>query len=364
MARRLWVSALLSVLLLGTATHATAADQVEVRSGDTLSGLARRHGSSARLIAAANGLRPDYVIRVGQKLLIPDDDEPMPQRSHVVASGETLAKIARRYDVPIKDLVAANRLRSEHHIRIGQELVVPGGPGGAPAARAAAAPPEPADPGLQVLQVPGAAPAFYFEPEGPGRLGLRPVFVYLHGRGAIVGPYCQRWAKVVRHFGWLVCPQGPEDRGEGGKRGWGSNWAAGRHTAMAALQALRDKYGRRVQLYGNTIMGFSEGAFMAMNVGLMEPRTFNRWLILAPDTDYWGPHQLETLDRHRDRIRRVYLITGQRDVVYEEMPKVRKWLRSAGVDVRISTPEDMGHTVALETKPAMYKAALSWLSNG
>ncbi len=37
---------------------------------------------------------------------------------------------------------------------------------------------------------------------------------------------------------------------------------------MAAIQVLRKKYGRRVQLYGNTLIGFSEGAYAAMNVGV------------------------------------------------------------------------------------------------
>jgi len=31
------------------------------------------------------------------------------------------------------------------------------------------------------------------------------------------------------------------------------------HATMAAINALRDKYGRRVQLWGNTLIGFSEG---------------------------------------------------------------------------------------------------------
>jgi LysM repeat protein/predicted esterase len=362
MRRRLLLPALLATLLL--AAPAVASTDVEVREGDTLSGIASRHGVSVSKVAAANGIRPDSVIRVGQKLTVPDAAQGPPRRMHVVVSGETLVRIAKRYDASVKDLVAANGLRSEHHIRIGQRLIVPGTAAASPdAEKDDNGGPDPRDTGMQVLQVPGAMPAYYFEPEGPGRLGLRPVLMYLRGRGARPAEYCRRWARVVRRFGWLVCPQGPEDRGEG-KRGWGSSWAAGRHSAMASLQALRDKYGRRVQLYGNTIMGFSEGAFMAMNVGLMEPRAFNRWLILAADTDYWGPNQLETLGRHRHRIRRVYLITGQKDLVHDETVKVKQWLSTAGVDVRVSTPRDLGHSVALESKPAMYKAALTWLSSG
>ena len=60
-------------------------------------------------------------------------------------------------------------------------------------------------------------------------------------------------------------------------------------------------------------------------------------------------------------MRRVYLITGRHDDVVDDAAQVRKWLTDAGVPVRVSTPKDMGHEVALDTKPAMYQAALRWL---
>jgi predicted esterase len=101
-----------------------------------------------------------------------------------------------------------------------------------------------------------------------------------------------------------------------------------------------------------------------MNVGLREPHTFNRWLILGADTDYWGAAGIATLPEAKGRVRRVYLITGRHDDVVGDAAEVRKWLVKAGVPVRVSTPKDMGHEVALETKPAMYQAALRWLAQG
>jgi predicted esterase len=251
---------------------------------------------------------------------------------------------------------------------VDQKLVIPGSVG-APAAVAPAAAKEEKPTamaqatGMQELAVPGSAPAYYYEPSGAGKSGMRPVIVYLHGRGAEPRKYCQRWARVARNLGWLVCPSGPEDRGNG-TRGWANNWLAGRNVVMAAIDALRHKYGRRVQLYGNTLIGFSEGAFVAMNVGLREPHTFNRWLILGADTDYWGPSGLAALPEARGRVRRVYLITGGHDDVVDDAAQVRKWLTGAGVPVRVSTPRDMGHEVALETKAGMYQAALRWLAQG
>ena len=291
---------------------------------------------------------------------------------HVVAKGQTLGAIARRYRVTIEALCNANKMRRNARIKPGQRLVVPD-PDDKDGSRAKReredpkAEPEERQPsgeawtqGRQMLPVPGAPPAYYYEPLGRGRLGMRPVIVYLHGRGGSPEQDCMRWAPVARPFGWLMCPSGPEDRSGG--RGWANNWAAGRGVVMAALQGLREKYGRRVQLYGNTLIGFSEGAFVAMNIGPREARTFNRWLILAADDDYWGAAGPDLLARARSRMRRVYLITGKQDGVHQGTERVRAMVRRAGIPVQMSMPADMGHTVALESKRAMYRAALTWLN--
>jgi predicted esterase len=296
-----------------------------------------------------------------------------PAQWHVVVAGQTLGSIARRYRISIEALCNANGIRRRDPIRPGQRLIVPGRAdrdgSRARSTRAAGAPAGgggavPASESAEALVVPGApAPAWYFEPTGPGRLGLRPVLMYLHGRGAHPASECRRWARVARRMGWVVCPSGQEDRG-GGARGWDNNWPGAHGVVMSTLQALRDKFGRRVQLYGNTLIGFSEGAYVAMNVGVREPRAFNRWLILAADADYWGGMGVEALAQNHALVRRVYLITGKQDMVNEGTLQVRRWLERERVAVRMSMPEDMGHEVRLETKPAMYQAALRWLERG
>jgi hypothetical protein len=60
----------------------------------------------------------------------------------------------------------------------------------------------------------------------------------------------------------------------------------------------------------------------------------------------------------------VYLITGQQDSVYESTLQVRQWLQQAHVTTRVSTPADMGHELALESRSGMYQAALVWLEKG
>jgi predicted esterase len=305
-------------------------------------------------------------------------------KEHVVGDGQTLGKIAKRYQISIAALCKANGITRREKIKAGQRLVIPDSNGAdasdtvnASVAADVEERPEPEsrkdrereDPddrslggGLRQIDLPGAAPAYYYEPQGRGRLGLRPVLVYLHGRGGHPEADCRRWASLARRYGWLVCPSGPVPYGDG--RAWDNNWPSAHHATMAAINALRDKYGRRVQLWGNTLIGFSEGAYAAMNVGVREPRTFNRWLILAANSKYWGGPGLEALGSAKNRVRRVYLITGEHDGVIEGTHQVEQWLQKAGVPTKVMTPSNMGHEVPLEKKTEMYRSALTWLDNG
>ncbi len=44
---------------------------------------------------------------------------------HVVAKGDTLATVARKYGVPVADLAKANNLANPNDIKVGQKLVIP-----------------------------------------------------------------------------------------------------------------------------------------------------------------------------------------------------------------------------------------------
>jgi predicted esterase len=314
------------------------------------------------------------------------------ETTHTVYDGQTIGRIAKRYNISIEQLCEANKMTRRDRIKPGQTLIIPDRdssrrePSAAKddaAAEEPEAPPqpapkqEPAEPeakpepkpkttvlpgGLRVLDIPGAGPAYYFEPSGPGRQSLRPVLVYLHGRGGHPAEDCRRWAPVARRLGWLVCPSGPGATGDG--RGWNNTWMIAHRAAVKAVQALRDRYGRRVQLRGNTLIGFSEGAYAAMNVGVREPRTFNRWLILAGDAKYWGGPGMTALHENRGMLRRVVLMTGEQDSVLPGTQTAAEWLRKARVPTRVYTLKGVGHELALQRRPATYRAALIWLEKG
>lgn len=312
------------------------------------------------------------------------------ETTHTVYDGQTIGGIAKRYNISIAELCEANKMTRRDRIKPGQTLIIPDRDSTRreraatqdAADEPATAPEPPPKPeadvpksepkpepkptvlpgGLRVLDIPGAGPAYYFEPSGPGRQSLRPVLVYLHGRGGHPAEDCRRWAPVARRLGWLVCPSGPGATGDG--RGWNNTWMIAHRAAVKSVQALRDRYGRRVQLRGNTLIGFSEGAYAAMNVGVREPRTFNRWLILAGDAKYWGGPGMTALNENRGLLRRVVLMTGEQDSVLPGTQTAAEWLRKARITTRVYTLKGVGHELALQRRPATYRAALVWLEKG
>lgn len=112
-----------------------------VRSGEHLTGIARRYGSTISAIARANGIANPSYLQVGQRLTIPTlTTASVPtvavaaaapaaapvSRSHTVASGENLSVIAERYGTTIAAIAAANAISKPSLIHPGQRLTIPG----------------------------------------------------------------------------------------------------------------------------------------------------------------------------------------------------------------------------------------------
>jgi murein DD-endopeptidase MepM/ murein hydrolase activator NlpD len=77
------------------------------------------------------------------------------ERVHLVAQGDTLGGVARRYRVAVSTLVAANRLRSERAVlRVGQRLIIPATSNAAPPSTAGTTP----SPGTKAAPARAAAP--------------------------------------------------------------------------------------------------------------------------------------------------------------------------------------------------------------
>lgn len=103
-----------------------------VRSGDTLSGIAARHGMGVDRLRSLNDLGEGF-IHPGQSLRVTGTAAKPAKRSagrptsrHTVRSGETLSGIAVRYDMSLARLAKLNRVSTDDFIHPGTRLLVTG----------------------------------------------------------------------------------------------------------------------------------------------------------------------------------------------------------------------------------------------
>ena len=112
-------------------------NRIAVADGDTLYAISRRYGVPMRAIIDANRLTPPFRLVRGTNLALPQ------VRTHLVRPGDTLASVARQHGVDASTLASANHLAPPYVIRTGETLVLPAAvegaapPSGQPAPRAA-----------------------------------------------------------------------------------------------------------------------------------------------------------------------------------------------------------------------------------
>lgn len=138
-------------------------NRYRVAKGDALSGIAARYDVRLSTLAAANNIQSPYTLYPGEVLRIPED-APLPAmrpeirqtalpsakpsqsymwrrqaiprsavdgERYVVTSGESLALIASKHDLTLRDLVGANQIDPPYRIEPGQVLIIPAKEGGA-----------------------------------------------------------------------------------------------------------------------------------------------------------------------------------------------------------------------------------------
>jgi LysM repeat protein len=115
-----------------------------VKAGDSLFGIATRHGVKLGALLSANKMTIDSVIMPGMVLTLPagavsqsappPPAQPATGGSYTVKAGDSLGAIARRNGVSLRALLAANNLVATSLILPGMTLVLPAGATAAPAA--------------------------------------------------------------------------------------------------------------------------------------------------------------------------------------------------------------------------------------
>lgn len=90
-----------------------------VQSGDTLSGIAERYGTTYQHLAEINGIENPNLIYIGQQIKI-----DAIATTYTVVSGDTLSQIAQRFNTSVSDLANKNGIENPNLIYVGQTLTI------------------------------------------------------------------------------------------------------------------------------------------------------------------------------------------------------------------------------------------------
>jgi LysM repeat protein len=96
-----------------------------VKPGDSVAKVADFHGVSQDDLRAANGMKKGQALKAGQEIAIPMVLRGGATRSHVVRKGDTLASIAKKHKVKVKNLAAENKLKPGDNLKLGRTLLIP-----------------------------------------------------------------------------------------------------------------------------------------------------------------------------------------------------------------------------------------------
>ena len=99
-----------------------------VKKGDTLSGIASRYGTTYQVLASYNGISNPNLIGVGQTIKIQNVTMShitnTSSRTYIVKSGDTLSSIAKKYGTTYQKIAKDNNISNPNKIYPGQKLTI------------------------------------------------------------------------------------------------------------------------------------------------------------------------------------------------------------------------------------------------
>ncbi len=100
-----------------------------VRSGDNLSGIAKRYGTTVSNLCSINNISANTTLQIGQKISLSGASSKTTTTSsqstdgyHIVKSGDTLSGIASKYNTTVSELCRLNNITSRTTLQLEQKI--------------------------------------------------------------------------------------------------------------------------------------------------------------------------------------------------------------------------------------------------
>ncbi|HEO99479.1 MAG TPA: peptidoglycan endopeptidase [Epsilonproteobacteria bacterium] len=120
---------LISLAVASMATTYASAATHTIKKGETLSAIAKANKTTVAQLCKLNGLKKNDTLKVGKVLTVSGAQntvQAVQTAQHKVKSGETLSAIAKANKTTINQLCKLNGLKKSSTLKVGQVLTVPG----------------------------------------------------------------------------------------------------------------------------------------------------------------------------------------------------------------------------------------------
>ena len=190
----------------------------------------------------------------------------------------------------------------------------------------------------------------------PDREGASAPIVLLHGMCDVPEAECPAFAGSASAERLLLCP-----RADLACEGGGATWAGGSKRRSELVLGAIDRAARAFPAYraddhATTLIGFSLGAFAALDVAQHSRGRFRHLVLIA------GRVEPDPVRLEQAGIEAVLLAAGERDMTRAHLGAVAERLRRRGMRSRFMSLGNVGHTFAPDMN-AWLKSALDWLEN-
>lgn len=177
----------------------------------------------------------------------------------------------------------------------------------------------------------------------------RPPIVYLHGMWASPEDSCFVFERAATEFGFLVCPRGNAPFGDGTM--WSGTYADAQRQirpALAAAEALAP--GKMDRGGDGTLIGYSNGAYFAVEVACAEPGRWSGLILLSMKL------KLDATRLRTAGVERVLLAAGDQDGARASMQQGADRLRAEGLEARFMSLGPGGHPFPADMADRMVEA--------
>jgi imidazolonepropionase-like amidohydrolase/predicted esterase len=174
----------------------------------------------------------------------------------------------------------------------------------------------------------------------------RPVIVVTHGAGGRATTHCRLWHAIVQNRGFLLCPRGYRMGLEGPPEEAAYFYAG--HPSLGeeisrALEALRNRFGNRVDFDAPIFAGYSQGAGMGSMILPDHPARFARAVLVEGGFGQYQEWNVAASRRFKNQGAERVLLACGRPVCRDLAETTASYMRRGGLEARVIYAAGAGH---------------------